>query len=234
MAAFKEIERKRIEKTYSKALRAKTARDKVEREKTGGEISVGEKTLIAKDSEKAYDPAWFCPTYLAFLELGYPAGKAKCLPLFKINSGSGPRKGKIINNPSAEEITSTILKTGGRTSRRAVQSHIAAATNASATISERESEREGTILIMRNFNGLNQWNAQAHSLRGLVDLSESLGDSAEEIRSAKIKLRDHLSNPYVPLTSTPQQSKSNGSITNKNYARDRIITQDAKITSNSL
>ena len=56
-----------VEKSYAKALRAKTARgvrDKVEREKTGGEICAREITSIAKEIEKAYDPSWFCPTYL--------------------------------------------------------------------------------------------------------------------------------------------------------------------------
>jgi hypothetical protein len=73
-----------------------------------------------------------------FTELSYTAGKSKCLQVFKLNSG--PKKGKNLIAPTADDITTSILKTGGRTARRAVQSNIAAATKTE----ERNREKRGS------------------------------------------------------------------------------------------
>jgi hypothetical protein len=140
---------------------------------------------------------WFCTTFLLFVELGLPSGKAKCLALFETNSGSGPSKKaskkSSLDKASTDEITTSILQTGGRSARRAVQG-ISAQSSKTPTIDLTVDESANfhdseTRTLLLNHNGLASWNS-------LLSMAVQFGDSTEKIQIARDNYTAHL---LIPL-----------------------------------
>jgi hypothetical protein len=150
---------------------------------------------------------WFCTTFLLFVELGLPSGKAKCLALFETNSGSGPSKKaskkSSLDKASTDEITTSILQTGGRSARRAVQG-ISAQSSKTPTIDLTVDESANfhdseTRTLLLNHNGLASWNSNSERLKSLLSMAVQFGDSTEKIQIARDNYTAHLLIPYVDV-----------------------------------
>jgi hypothetical protein len=46
---------------------------------------------------KPFDDKWNCLHFLTFMYLGFPAGRAHCIKLFKLTPGTDPVRKKVIN-----------------------------------------------------------------------------------------------------------------------------------------
>jgi hypothetical protein len=100
---------------------------------------------------------------------------------------------------NSDEVQDRILQTAGRASRRVVQQKIA--NDFADTKSDRDSsftdDNEKQILAMENFNGLQEWNARADSMKELIKLSIDLEDPIEVVQKLRKEYRDYLTVPYV-------------------------------------
>ena len=150
---------------------------------------------------KEFENAWFCPTFQAFVELGLPAGKSRCLTSLHLVSGSGPlKKKKLAQNETTEQVRESILSTGGRSGRRTLQSATVVSLKAANPAADAETPSDAASrMIMVNFNGLGLWTARSQSLRELIDLTIQLGGTPEEVLRARLDYKDHLSNNYKPI-----------------------------------
>lgn len=54
---------------------------------------------------------------------------------------------------------------------------------------------------MENFNGLQEWNARADSLKELIKLSVDLEDPIEIVQQLRMEYREYLKVPYVNVKS---------------------------------
>ena len=54
---------------------------------------------------------------------------------------------------------------------------------------------------MVNFNGLQEWNARADSLKELVKLSVDLDDPIQIVKQLRMEYREYLKVPYVNVKS---------------------------------
>ena len=100
---------------------------------------------------------------------------------------------------NSDEVQDRILQTAGRAARRVVQHKIA--NDFADTKSDRDSsftdDNEKQILAMENFNGLQEWNARADSMKELIKLAVDLEDPIEVIQKLRKEYRDYLTVPYV-------------------------------------
>lgn len=164
---------------------------------------------------------------MTFKYLGFPAGRAHCLKVLKLVPGSGPvkKRGNRQSKTSAytkhstqqipcflidcEDVNSDavqdrILQSAGRAARRVVQQKIHS--NFSESISDRDNsatfdDNEKHILAMENFNGLQEWNARADSLKELIKVSVDLEDPIEVVQQLRLEYREYLKVPYVNMKS---------------------------------
>ena len=159
-----------------------------------------------KDQPKLYDVKnkWFCATFLLFVQLGLPSGKHRCLTIFELTSGSGPskkaQKKPFLDKASTRDITATILQTGGRSARRALQGIVAQTSKIASNDHVEDSDSfhdSETRTLLLNFNGLAAWNANSERLRSLLQMCVQFGDPAVLIKAARENYTNHLNAPYV-------------------------------------
>ena len=92
---------------------------------------------------------------------------------------------------NSEAVQDRILQSAGRAARRVVQHKI------SSDYAESKSDRESTmfddnekqILAMENFNGLQEWNARADSMKELIKVAVDLEDPIEIIQQLRREYR---------------------------------------------
>lgn len=100
---------------------------------------------------------------------------------------------------NSDEVQDRILQTAGRAARRVVQHKIAS--EFADTRSDRDSnifdDNEKQILAMENFNGLQEWNARADSMKELIKIAVDLEDPPTVIQRLRQEYRDYLQVPYV-------------------------------------
>lgn len=87
---------------------------------------------------------------------------------------------------NSEAVKDRILQSAGRAARRVVQQKI----HSDFTVSKSERDNSAIfgdndkhVLAMENFNGLQEWNARADSLKELIKLSVDLEDPIEIVQS---------------------------------------------------
>lgn len=98
-----------------------------------------------------------------------------------------------------------ILQSAGRAARRVVQQKIHTdfvETKAESKHSAVFDDNEKQILAMENFNGLQEWNAKADSLKELIKLAIDLEDPIEDVQKLRIEYREYLKVPYVNVKSS--------------------------------
>lgn len=69
-------------------------------------------------------------------------------------------------------------------------------------------DNEKQILAMENFNGLQEWNARADSMKELIKLSIDLEDPIAYVQKLRKEYRDYLSVPYVNVKYVNQETRS--------------------------
>lgn len=129
----------------------------------------------------------------------------------------------------SEAVQDRILQSAGRAARRVVQHKI------SSDYAESKSDRESTmfdynekqILAMENFNGLQEWNARADSVKELIKVAVDLEDPIEIIQQLRREYREFLKVPYVNVKSTKvyRQTSTPASAPPKNVQTD-VIQQE--------
>jgi hypothetical protein len=80
------------------------------------------------------------------------------------------------------------------------------------TKSDRDSaftdDNEKQILAMENFNGLQEWNARADSMKELIKLAIDLEDPIAHVQKLRKEYRDYLSVPYVNVKYAKPETRS--------------------------
>jgi hypothetical protein len=107
-------------------------------------------------------------------------------------------------------VQDRLLQTAGRAARRVVQHKIANeyADTRSVKDSAIFDDNEKQILAMENFNGLQEWNARADSMKELIKLAVDLEDPVDVIQQLRKEYRDYLQVPYVNVKySKPDKKK---------------------------
>ena len=130
---------------------------------------------------------------------------------------------------NSEAVQDRILQSAGRAARRVVQHKI------SSDYADSKSDRESTmfddnekqILAMENFNGLQEWNARADSMKELIKVAVDLEDPIEIIQQLRREYREFLKVPYVNVKSTKlnRQTSTPASAPPKNVQTD-VIQQE--------
>lgn len=105
---------------------------------------------------------------------------------------------------NSEAVQDRILQSAGRAARRVVQQKI----HSDFTVSKSERDNSAIfddndkhVLAMENFNGLQEWNARADSLKELIKLSVDLEDPIETVQQLRMEYREYLKVPYVNVKS---------------------------------
>ena len=105
---------------------------------------------------------------------------------------------------NSEAVQDRILQSAGRAARRVVQQKI----DSDFTVSKSERDNSAIfddnnkhVLAMENFNGLQEWNARADSLKELIKLSVDLEDPIEIVQQLRMEYREYLKVPYVNVKS---------------------------------
>ena len=105
---------------------------------------------------------------------------------------------------NSEAVQDRILQSAGRAARRDVQQKL------HSDFTESKSDRDNSaifddnekhILAMENFNGLQEWNARADSLKELIKVSLDLEDPIEVVQQLRMEYREYLKVPYVNVKS---------------------------------
>jgi hypothetical protein len=69
-------------------------------------------------------------------------------------------------------------------------------------------DNEKQILAMENFNGLQEWNARADSMKELIKLASDLEDPIVHVQKLRKEYRDYLSVPYVNVKYAKPETRS--------------------------
>lgn len=111
---------------------------------------------------------------------------------------------------NSDEVQDRILQTAGRSARRIVQHKIA--NDYADAKSDRDSsifdDNEKQILAMENFNGLQEWNARADSMKELIKLAVDLDDPLDVIQVLRKEYREYLQVPYVNVKYSRPEKRS--------------------------
>jgi hypothetical protein len=111
---------------------------------------------------------------------------------------------------NSDEVQDSILQTAGHAARRVVQHKIA--NEYADTRSDKDSaifdDNEKQILAMENFNGLQEWNARADSMKELIKLAVDGEDPVDVIQQLRKEYRDYLQVPYVNVKYSKPDKKS--------------------------
>ena len=105
---------------------------------------------------------------------------------------------------NSEAVQDRILQSAGRAARRVAQQKI----HSDFTVPKSERDNSSIfddnnkhVLAMENFNGLQEWNARADSLKELIKLSVDLEDPIEIVQQLRMEYREYLKVPYVNVKS---------------------------------
>jgi hypothetical protein len=109
----------------------------------------------------------------------------------------------MFDKTSTDKITTSILQTGGRSARRAVQG-IAAQSSKTPTIDLTVNESvtfhdSETRTLLLNHSGLASWNSNSERLKSLLSMAFQFGDSTEKIQIARDNYTAHLLLAYVDV-----------------------------------
>lgn len=122
------------------------------------------------------------------------------------------RKNYLIGSEdvTSDEVQERILQTAGRAARRVVQQKIV--NDYSESRSDDASytnDNQKQILAMENFNGLQEWNARAESLKEKIKVSMDLKYPDSVIDKLRVEYMAYLDSPYVNVKhSNPEKESS--------------------------